>query len=688
MNPLLNQKGNQLPLFKDILPSHVVPAIETLIHKNHEVVRLRLEDPSPYTWDNLVWPIEKRECELDDVWATVTHLNAVMNSAELHEVYENALLKLSLYHTEMKQNEKLYQAFLSVQKSDGYKDLNAPQKKVIENYIKSFKLSGVTLSPEKREEFKALSILLSELESQFEQNVLESTNAWFWHLPDETMLRGLPLHALESAKKEAENRGLSGCVLTLDQPSYQAVMGYAENREIREKLYKAYTTRSSKDAFFPEKPESIDVKKWDNGPLMVQILEARHKKSNLLDFKNYAEYKLQTRMLKNTDQVIGFLADLNELARQKGIKEFEALKEYAKNELQITDLQVWDVPFVSERILEKEYAVSEAIIRQYFPEESALAGVFTVLNRLYGIEIKEIAADYKWHETVRLFEVFDENKNLRGKFFVDLYTRPNKQGGAWVADCKTRMQLDDNEAQTPVAHVVANFTKPVEGVALLTHDELITLFHEFGHCIHEILTKVDYPSISGMHGVSWDAVELPSQLLENWCWEKDAIHLISGHYLTHECLPEALIDKMKAAKNFNGGLMLLRQLEFAQFDFAVHMQQTEQNESIIQTRLNEIRQKTTLLPVPPYNRFQNSFTHIFSGGYSAGYYSYLWAESMAFDAYAYFKSNAQVFDKTIAHQFLTAILEKGGSKEFMELFIDFRGRPPEIDAFLKALGLS
>jgi oligopeptidase A len=680
-NPLLQPAFNTLPKFQNIKPEYIEPAIDHILSKNRNTLKQLLDNQKAYTWDNLVLPLEILEGELEDVWSTVSHLNAVLNSSELNACYQKALTKLTNYETEIKQNEKLYQAYLSIFEDPvACSKLNIPQKKVIDNIIRDFKLSGINLSKEKREMFKSLSVQLSELESTFEQNVLESTDAWFLHVTDISQLAGMPADALEKAELKAKDKGKTGWLLSLEYPCYIAVMTYADNREIRKIFYTAYTTRASAIE------SSENSTKWDNAPVMREIMRARMDLSTLLGFKNYAEYALQTRMLKKTTDVRNFLEDLVLRLKKVALDNLAELKAFALEHCQLETLEVWDTAYVSEKILQEKHAISEELLKQYFVEEKVIQGLFTIVHKLYGLTIKEIQNFDKWHTDVRLFSVFDENNNLYGHFYMDLHARANKRSGAWVSDCKVRMQQPNGQRQWPAAYVVANFSSSrSNGQILLTHDEVITLFHEFGHCLHHLLTTVDYPSISGGHGVSWDAIELPSQLLEYWCWEEEALNIFAEHIQTKERLPHDLFLKLKASKNFQIGLRLMRQLEFALFDFVLH--ENTDNVVDIQKILDRVRTKTSVMPAPQFNRFQNTFSHVFGGSYAAGYYSYLWSEVLAADAFEYFIEDKQVFNKKIAKKFADAILAQGGTAEFMDLFVAFRGSPPKTDALLREYNL-
>lgn len=677
-NPLLQLAINTLPAFQSIKPQHIEPAIDHILNKNKNTLRQLLDNQKTYTWDNLILPLEIMEAELDDVWSTVSHLKTVVNSAALHQSYQKTLTKLTDYQTEIKQNEKLYQAYLSIAASPSYANLSVVQTQVVENSIRDFKLSGIGLSVEKRAIFKSLSARLSELESTFEQNVLESTDAWTLHVTEVNQLKGLPADILAEAAINAKNKEKTGWLLTLEYPCYSAVMTYVEDREIRKTFYTAYVTRAS------------EVAKWDNTPIMYEIMKARAELSELLGFENYAEYALQTRMLKKTTDVTSFLENLISRLNSVAHNNFSELKAFALKNCDLSVLEAWDTAYVSEKMLQEKYAISEELLKQYFPEEKVIKGLFTIVNKLYGIYVKEVESFDSWHADVKLFAVYNQSNQLLGHFYTDLHARSHKRGGAWIADCRTRMRYPDGQQQLPAVYLVANFSSTqTHGAVLLTHDEVVTLFHEFGHCLHYLLTTVDCPSISGGNGVAWDAIELPSQLLEYWCWEEEALTLFSEHIQTKESLPQDLFLKLKATKNFQIGLRLMRQLEFSLFDFVLHqkfsadLSKTDE----IQAVLDEIRSKTALMPVPKFNRFQNTFSHIFGGSYAAGYYSYLWSEVLAADVFEQFKESQKVFNQEVAKKFLDTILSKGGSQEFMDLFVAFCGRAPKIDALLKEYSL-
>ncbi|MDH5259371.1 MAG: M3 family metallopeptidase, partial [Gammaproteobacteria bacterium] len=588
------------------------------------------------------------------------------------------LPKLSEYSTEMGQNQKLFSAFKQINESEEFASLDESQKKIITNSLRDFRLSGVELGENEKQRYKEIMQQLSNLTSKYEQNLLDATNAWKKEIQDVAVLEGLPDSSKALAKQMAESEGKNGWLLSLEFPSYYPVMLYADNRELREEMYKAYSTRASDQGSNSE---------WDNSPLMDEILALRHESANLLGFKSYAERSLATKMAASTDQVLGFLNELVDKSLPVAKNEFEELQVYAKNECGVEGLEAWDVPYFSEKLREHTYSISQEEVKPYFSEDNVLSGLFSVVNRLYGLEIVELDSIDTWHKDVRFFEIKDSHGELRGQFYLDLYARPNKRGGAWMDDCLTRLVIDE-QIQAPVAYLTCNFSPPIgDKPALFTHTEVITMFHEFGHGLHHMLTKIDYPSVSGISGVPWDAVELPSQFMENWCWERSALDNMAKHYETGEPLPDELFNKMIAAKNFQAGMQMVRQLEFSIFDFRIHAEYSSEKGARIYEILDQVRAKVSVVKAPEFNRFAHGFSHIFAGGYAAGYYSYKWAEVLSADAFSLFEEEG-VFDQSAGKRFLENILEKGGSKEPMDLFVAFRGREPEIDALLRHSGIT
>jgi oligopeptidase A len=675
-NPLLNQ--SDLPLFSQIKPEHVEPAIDELLANARKVVAECLDKNSIYTWENLIEPIENAEDCLNKAWSPVSHLNSVMNNDELRDAYNACLPKLSNYATEMGQNEKLFHAYESIVSHETFQDLTKAQQKVLTNALRDFKLSGVALSVEKKERYKEISQQLSSICSRYSDNVLDSTNAWTKLITDVNELAGLPENDLAQAKQSAEMFHMkpneSGWLITLQYPSYLAVMMHANNRELRREVYTAFVTRASEGDF-------------DNTQIMEEILALRHEEARLLDFDNYAQLSLATKMANSSEEVISFLENLAQKSLLQARQDVNDLKKFARENYSIDELQAWDVTYLSEKMRQKHYQLSQEEVKSYFPVQKVLSGLFEILNRLYGLTFTEIKDFDHWHKSAQLFEATDGAGQKRGRFYLDLFARDKKRGGAWMDDCIGRRKLDSENIQLPVAFLVCNFTPPTADTpSLLTHDDVTTLFHEFGHGLHHVLTQVDYLGVSGISGVAWDAVELPSQFMENWCWEKDALMLISSHYRTGEALPDTLFEKMLAAKNFQAGMVMVRQLEFSLFDFHIHLDFDSKKGGRIYEILNEIREKVAVLNTPEFNRFAHSFSHIFAGGYSAGYYSYKWAEVLSSDAFSLFEEKG-IFDAETGGAFLTNILEQGGCDDAIELFKNFRGREPSVEALLRHNGI-
>lgn len=677
-NPLLSTE--HFPLFEQVLASHVEPAIQTIIKNNQDGIKELLSKTENPTWENLVETLDKLEVNLHNAWSTISHLNSVKDTPEFRKAHDAALITLTEYYTELGQNEELYKAFLALEKSDHFKSLNADQQKVIHDELRDFKLAGVGLSPEKKAIYKELSTQLSELESQFEHNALDATQGWDLLIEDIDQLKGMPNHALESTKEAAKKKGLKGWLLTLDFSTYFAVMGYVENRDLRKTLYEASCTRASE--------VGPNAGKWDNSPLMEQLLQKRQQLAKLLDFNNYAEYSLAKKMAKDTKTVMDFLLDLAKRSKPMAEKEIQEIKDFGAKHFGIQNIESWDVPFLREKLCKELHQISQEELRPYFPEPVVVSGLFEIVTTLFGITFEEVKQFETWDPLVRLFKVFDKDGGLRGHFYVDLYSRAGKREGAWVSDCRNRVKWADGTIQTPIAFLNANFSPP-EGnkPGLLTHDDVITLFHEFGHCLHHVVTIIDYASISGNHGVEWDAIELPSQLLENWCWEFESIQKISSNIDTKKPIPQELFKKLKDTKIFMAGMDMVRQLEFSLFDFDIHLHPEVTTISEIRNVLSEVRKTVSVFKPPEYNRFPNTFSHIFGGSYAAGYYSYKWAEVLSSDVFEVFEQQG-IFNQTIGKKLLNTILELGASKKALDLFVAFRGREPKIDALLRHSGLT
>lgn len=676
-NPLLER--HELPPFSQIKPEHVVPAVQRLLAENRAAIAALLEPGKAYTWDNLVEPLEDLDDRLNKAWAPVGHMNAVVNTDELREAYNACLPMLSEYATEVGQNEELYRAYQHIADSPEFGSLDEAQRRIIDNALRDFRLSGVALPPEQKARFKQIAQELSTLCSQFQDNVLDATNGWIKHIEDERLLSGIPESARTLARQTAEGQGKPGWVFTLEFPSYFAVTTYADDRQLRREFYTAYATRAS--------DQGPNAGRWDNTDIMEKILALRHEQANLLAYASYAELSLATKMARSTGEVLQFLEDLSRRSLPVARRDLEELRAFAREQHGLESLEAWDLNYYSEKLRQHAFAISEEQIKPYFPASRVVPGMFAVVERLYGLQIREAQGVDVWHEDVRYYEIHDRSGELRGSFYLDLYARPKKRGGAWMDECVTRRKRA-GMVQAPVAFLTCNFTPPAgSDPALLRHDEVQTLFHEFGHGLHHMLTRVDHLGVSGIHGVEWDAVELPSQFMENFCWEREALDLISGHFQTGEPLPQELFDRMIAARNFQSGMQMVRQLEFSLFDFRLHREYDPALGGRIYPILDEVRSQTAVFIPPAFNRFPHSFSHIFAGGYAAGYYSYKWAEVLSSDAFSLFEEKG-IFDPDTGRSFLKKILERGGSRKAMELFVDFRGREPKIDALLRHNGIA
>ena len=676
-NPLLT--FTDLPLFSQIKPEHIQPAVEQAIADCRAKVEEVLASDATPSWESVIIPLAETDDRLSRIWSPVSHLNSVQNSEALREAYEACLPELSEYGTWVGQNKGLYEAYKSIKQSDAFATLSQAQQKTIVDELRDFELSGIGLPADQQKRYGDISKRTSELSSNFSNNVLDATMGWSKHITDEAELSGLPESAMAAAKAAAEAKELDGWLLTLEMPSYIPIMTYADNKPLRREIYEAFVTRAS--------DRGPNAGKWDNTDLISEELQLRHEVSRLLGFASYSEKSLATKMAESPTQVLGFLNDLAAKAKPQGEREVQELKAFVKEEFDIDELDLWDVTYYSEKLKQKLYQISDEELRPYFPESKAVSGLFEVLNRLFGMTVVEREGVDVWHESVRFFDIFDSTNTLRGSFYLDLYAREHKRGGAWMDECRVRRITENGELQTPVAYLTCNFNKPVGGKpALFTHDEVVTLFHEFGHGIHHMLTQIDVASVSGINGVPWDAVELPSQFLENWCYEEEALAFISGHYETGEPLPKEMLDKMLAAKNFQSAMFILRQLEFGMFDFTLHTNYDPDLGAKVLATLAEVKAKVAVLPSVEWNRFSHSFGHIFAGGYGAGYYSYLWAEVLSADAFSRFEEEG-IFNTETGQSFLNNILEMGGSEEPMELFNRFRGREPQVDAMLRHAGI-
>ncbi|HEJ7919607.1 oligopeptidase A [Serratia marcescens] len=676
-NPLLTPFS--LPPFSAIRPEDIVPAVQSALADCRAAVERVVAQQGPFTWDNLCQPLAESDDRLSRIWSPIGHLNSVKNSPELRAAYEQALPLLSEYGTWVGQHEGLYQAYRSLKEGAAFEALSVPQRKAVDNALRDFELSGIGLSADKQQRYGEIVARLSELGSTYSNNVLDATMGWSKLITDEAELSGLPESALAQAQAMAQAKEQDGWLLTLDMPSYLPVLTYADNRALREEMYRAFATRAS--------DQGPNAGKWDNSEVMAETLALRHELAQLLGFDTYADKSLATKMAESPEQVIGFLSDLAKRARPQAEQELAQLRAFAKQHFGVDELDAWDITYYGEKQKQHLFSISDEQLRPYFPEQRVVEGLFEVVKRIYGITAKERKDVETWHPDVRFFDLFDANGELRGSFYLDLYARENKRGGAWMDDCVGSLRKADGTLQKPVAYLTCNFNRPLgDQPALFTHNEVTTLFHEFGHGLHHMLTQIDTAGVSGINGVPWDAVELPSQFMENWCWEPEALAFISGHYQSGEPLPKAMLDKLLAAKNYQAALFILRQLEFGLFDFRMHFEYSPEKGAQILPTLAEVKKMVAVVPSPSWGRFPHAFSHIFAGGYAAGYYSYLWAEVLSADAYSRFEEEG-IFNAETGKSFLDNILSRGGSEEPMALFKRFRGREPQLDAMLRHYGI-
>ena len=673
-NPLIDYP--ELPPFSKIQPEHVLPAVEQLVADGRARIQQVLADGN-FDYAHLVQALDEEDDRLGKAFGPAGHLNAVAQNEALRNAYNSCLPLLSEYGTEVGQNAQLCAAYQALRDSDEWSSLSEAQQKDIENTLRDFRLSGVDLPEDKKAQYMANSKRLSELTSKFSDNTLDATQAWTKHISDEAELDGLPDSAKAGAADRAKADGKDGWLLTLDAPVFIAVMSHCKNAELRKEMYVAWTTKAS--------DQGPQAGQFDNSAIMDEILKLRHDQAQLLGFANFAEESLATKMARDVNEVIQFLEDLAKRAKPQAEQELAALRAFAA-EKGADDLNPWDIGFWSERLREERYSISEEELRPWFPADTVINGMFAVVGKLFGIQFRQRDDVDLWHEDARFYELVDDDGSVRAAFYLDMYARTGKRGGAWMDDARIRRRRPDGSLQTPVAYLTCNFAPPAGGKpGLLTHDEVVTLFHEFGHGLHHMLTEQDVSGISGINGVAWDAVELPSQFLENWCWTEEGIALISGHYETGEPLPKEKLDKMLAAKNFQGAMQMVRQLEFSLFDMRIHAEYQEGLD--IYQVLKEVREQVAVIQPPAFNRFPNSFGHIFAGGYAAGYYSYKWAEVLSADAYSRFEEEGE-FNEDTGRAFRSEILAKGGSREPMELFKAFRGREPSVEPLLRHCGIS
>ena len=671
---------SNLPNFADFKPEQVDSDLKSKLSAAEQRLNTQLATLATFNWDNLVAPIEQSQDEINQYWSPVSHLNSVANSGALRTAYEQGEQQLTEFYTRFGQNRQLYEAYLALSESPEFDTLSKAQQTTIEHSLRDFRLSGVALNEDDKRLFQKNQQRLSTLTTRFANNVLDATHGWHKHVTDEVELSGLPDHLIATAQESAKQKQLDGYVLTLDGPVFMTVMSQADNRQLRQDMYTAFTTRAS--------DQGPTAGQWDNCALMVEILELRQQQAALLGFDNYAELSLAPKMASSSDEVLDFLYSLADKSRAAAEQELAELCEFTEHEYQQRDLQAWDLAYYSEKLKHARYQVSQESLRPYFPLSKVKDALFRVASTLFGIEIHQQDNIDTWHPDAE-FYVISRNGETIAAFYLDLYTRQHKRGGAWMADCRVRRRTEHG-MQLPVAYLVCNFNAPVASqTPLLTHIEVTTLFHEFGHGLHHMLTAIDVAAVSGISGVAWDAVELPSQFMENFCWDREVLGFLSGHHQTGEALPDEMLDNMLAAKNFQSAMQMLRQLEFAIFDMRLHKESSRPDFHGIHALIEEVRRDIAVINPPEFNRFENSFNHIFAGGYAAGYYSYKWAEVLSADAFAAFEeATGSVLNPDLGERFLQSILAKGGSEDAMTLFTEFRGRKPSIDALLRHSGLS
>jgi len=673
MNPLLDFAG--LPRYPDFRPEHVTPAVDALLAECRGVVSAQTGSAAPATWDGFAQPLIDANERLGRAWGIVGHLNAVVNTPELREAYNANLPKVTQYYTELGQNEALFARFKALAASPEFAGLTTARRKIVENELRDFRLGGAELPEDRKARFREVRERLAQLTSRFSDNLLDATDAFAHVETDPARLAGIPADALETARNAAQEGGQPGWKFTLHMPSYLPVLQYAENRELRELMYRAYATRAAE----------FGKTEWDNTPLIGEILALREELARLLGFEHFAAYSLEPKMAGSAQEVLDFLRDLAVRAKPFAQRDVAELREFARAELVLDTLEAWDVAYASEKLRLARYAFSDQEVKQYFPEDQVLDGLFGLVGKIYGITVRRDDAPV-WHADARIYTLTDAAGARIGQFYLDLYARPGKRGGAWMDEAMPRRRRGA-DLQIPVAYLVCNFSAPVGGrPALFTHDEVLTLFHEFGHGLHHLLTRVDDPPVAGINGVEWDAVELPSQFMENFCWEWDVLAPMTRHADTGERLPRALFDKMIAAKNFQIGMQTVRQIEFSLFDMLLHCDFDPRGADTALALLDRVRAEVAVLVPPTFNRFPNSFSHIFAGGYAAGYYSYKWAEVLSADAYSLFEE-AGVLDERTGARFRDEILAVGGSRPALESFVAFRGRAPKIEALLRHNGM-
>ncbi len=683
-NPLLSD--SELPLFSKVKPGHLKPAVEYVIGRCKELVigfsEKYKEDP---TYDNVLQPLEEADDKFSRVWSVASHLNSVNNTQELREAYDACLPLVSDYSSFVGQYRPLFEVYKKIHESAEFEKLNPAKQKAVNNALRDFKLTGIDLPEEQQKRYAEISSRLSQLETAFANNVLDATHSYVLEIKDEADLKGLPQAVCALARSEAQNRGKDGWVFTLDMPFYLPFLTYADNRDLREQIYTAYNTRASE--------LGPDAGKWDNAPLMEEILKLRHEQAKLLGFESYAHLSLATKTAASPKEVMDFLTDLARKSKPQGLREVGELKEFAKS-LGLSELKPWDVAYCSEKLRQQKFSYNAEELRPYFPVDTVIKGLFECARRLYKVSFEPREGIDVWNENVRVFDILKDSssedgtgRHKIGTFFMDLYAREGKRGGAWMDECASRRIKADGTLQLPAAYLVCNFSRPVGNKqSQLTHDEVVTVFHEFGHSLNQLLTKVDVADVSGINGVPWDVVELPSQFNENFAWQDEVLKFLSGHAVTHEPLPAEKLKALIKARNFESAMAMLRQLEFAIFDFRIHLEYDEQKGGRVLEILEQVRDQVTVAPRFDKSRFANNFTHIFAGGYAAGYYSYKWAEVLAADAFGKFLEDG-IFNESTGKAFEQHVMSIGGALDSMQEYEVFRGRKPTVDALLEQNGI-
>jgi len=678
-NPLLEfAASGELPAFDRILPGHAEPAIDALLAQNRAALAARLADSAPPDWENFAEPLEELGDRLARVWSAIGHLWGVCNTGEWRAAYNACLPKVTAYGLELAQSEPLYRAYEALSGAPGFADESRARRKAVSDALRDFRLAGVALPPARKERFRQCALRLSELQAKFEENLLDATQGWTLHVTDEARLAGMTASGKAQAAGRARAKDLDGWLLTLDFPGYDAVMTHADDRALRAQVYEAYATRAS--------DQGPQAGAHDNTALIGEILALRHEQARLLGYRSFAEYSLATKMAQSPAEVERFLLELGGKARAHAQRELDELRALAARLGGAAEVQPWDLAYYAEKLKQETLGLSDEELRPYFPAPQVIAGLLALAARLYGVRFEAAPGIPAWHADVTVYELKDALGRPFAHFYLDPYARDHKRGGAWMDECRIRRRAAAG-LQPPAAFLTCNFAPPLPGQpALLTHHEVLTLFHEFGHGLHHLLTRVDVAAVAGIHGVEWDAVELPSQFMENWCYERDTLRGFARHWQTGADLPDALLDKLRASRVFHSGLATVRQLEFALFDLRLHRDYDPAAGPRLLETLAQVRDEVSVLRPPEWHRFPHSFSHVFAGGYAAGYYGYKWAEVLSADAFSAFEEEG-LADPAVARRFRDTVLAQGGSRPAMELFVEFRGRTPSLEPLLRQSGL-